>query len=269
MAAPNGVRDEAAGSAAATAARPSAMAGTRRSAAGAAAAAAEGAAKCAHRDVDRRLLLGVVVGQGAAVLEHFAGENHPQNIRRAVLLLRDQPPDVLDGARAFDAVERPGVAPIWALVEDLEGHVSGGRGGRRGGGGGCGGGESTIGGRCSRGCGGSQPTEAEATRAECGCVGRWPGGTAVCRQQKVEVDDLRLELRDVLEQEVAVVAELLGAADVRHPEPQGLQLERAERRVDLFVDLVAELTRAAQPEHAGLVPDLDPADVLVVKLDRR
>jgi hypothetical protein len=59
--------------------------------------------------VERRLLLDVVVAQGAAVLELLAGEDEALLVRRDALLVLDLPLDVLDGVAWLD-VEGDGLA---------------------------------------------------------------------------------------------------------------------------------------------------------------
>ena len=75
------------------------------------------AAAQAQHQVERRLLLDVVVGQGAAVLELLAGEDQALLVRGDALLVLDLGLDVLDGVRRLD-VEGDGLAGE-GLDEDL------------------------------------------------------------------------------------------------------------------------------------------------------
>jgi len=77
------------------------------------------AAAQAQHQVQRRLLLDVVVGERAAVLELLAGEDQALLVRRDALLVLDLGLDVLDGVGRLD------------LCGCLRGAVRGGRGERR------------------------------------------------------------------------------------------------------------------------------------------
>lgn len=87
--------------------------------------------------VEGALLLDVIVGQGAAVLELFASEDEALLIGRDSLLVLDLGLDIVDGVRGLD-LKGDGLSGE-GLNEDLHaggkgGKVSGGDGGRRGGG---------------------------------------------------------------------------------------------------------------------------------------
>ncbi|GJM85593.1 hypothetical protein PR202_ga02058 [Eleusine coracana subsp. coracana] len=71
----------------------------------------------AKDEVKGRLLLDVVVGQGAAVLELLAGEDETLLVRRDALLILDLRLDIVDGVRALD-LESDGLARQ-GLDEDL------------------------------------------------------------------------------------------------------------------------------------------------------
>jgi hypothetical protein len=55
-----------------------------------------------ENQVQGRLLLDVVVGQGAAILELLASEDQTLLIRRDALLVLDLRLDIVDGIRGFD-----------------------------------------------------------------------------------------------------------------------------------------------------------------------
>ena len=78
------------------------------------------AAAEAEHEVQRRLLLDVVVGQRAAVLQLLAGEDEPLLVRRDALPVVDPRLDVLDRVAAVDH-ERDG-PPVQGLHEYL--HLS-------------------------------------------------------------------------------------------------------------------------------------------------
>ena len=75
--------------------------------------------------MERRLLLDVVVAQGAAVLELLAREDEPLLVRRDPLLVLDLGLDVLDRVRRL-YLERDRLAGE-RLDEDLWGDVGDGR----------------------------------------------------------------------------------------------------------------------------------------------
>ncbi|BAT01542.1 Os07g0489650, partial [Oryza sativa Japonica Group] len=77
-----------------------------------AAAAAE-----AKHEVQRRLLLDVVVGQRPAVLQLLPGEDQPLLVRRDTFLVLDLGLDIVDGVAALD-LEGDGL-PRQGLHEDL------------------------------------------------------------------------------------------------------------------------------------------------------
>ena len=92
-----------------------------------------GATAEAEHQVEGGLLLDVVVGEGAAVLELLAGEDEPLLVRGDALLVLDLGLHVVDGVRGLH-LQRDGL-PRQGLHEDL--HLGGGRGSPpRGGGGG-------------------------------------------------------------------------------------------------------------------------------------
>merc|ERR1712100_212646 len=70
-----------------------------------------------QHQVERRLLLDVVVGQRPAVLQLLASEDQPLLVRWDALLVLDLGLDVLDGVRALD-LQRDGL-PRQCLDEDL------------------------------------------------------------------------------------------------------------------------------------------------------
>ena len=80
----------------------------------------EAAAEAEH-EVQRRLLLDVVVGQRAPVLQLLPGEDEPLLVRRDPLLVLDLGLDVVDGVAALD-LEGDGLAGQ-GLDEDL--HLGG------------------------------------------------------------------------------------------------------------------------------------------------
>jgi hypothetical protein len=71
----------------------------------------------AEHQVQRRLLLDVVVGEGAAVLELLAGEDEALLVRRDALLVLDLGLHVVDGVRGLH-LQRDGL-PRQGLHEDL------------------------------------------------------------------------------------------------------------------------------------------------------
>ena len=75
--------------------------------------------------MERRLLLDVVVGERAAVLELFSGEDQPLLVRRNALLVLDLLFDVVDRVRRLH-VQRDGLARQ-RLDEDLRSGESSGR----------------------------------------------------------------------------------------------------------------------------------------------
>ena len=79
------------------------------------------AAAEAQHEVERRLLLDVVVREGAAVLELLAGEDEALLVRRDALLVLDLLLHVVDRVRRLD-VERDGLAGE-GLDENLRGAV--------------------------------------------------------------------------------------------------------------------------------------------------
>ena len=52
--------------------------------------------------MEGRLLLDVVIGESAAILKLFAGENQALLVRRDTLLVLDLALDVVDGVRGLD-----------------------------------------------------------------------------------------------------------------------------------------------------------------------
>jgi hypothetical protein len=58
--------------------------------------------------VERGLLLDVVVGQGAAILQLLAGEDEALLVRRDAFLVLDLGLDIVDGVAALD-LERDGL----------------------------------------------------------------------------------------------------------------------------------------------------------------
>uniref|UniRef100_J3M467 Uncharacterized protein n=1 Tax=Oryza brachyantha TaxID=4533 RepID=J3M467_ORYBR len=76
-----------------------------------------GAAAEAEHQVEGRLLLDVVVGEGAAVLELLAGEDEALLVRRDALLVLDLGLHVVDGVRGLH-LQRDGL-PRQGLHEDL------------------------------------------------------------------------------------------------------------------------------------------------------
>ena len=70
-----------------------------------------------EHQMESRLLLDVVVAQGAAILQLLAGEDQPLLIRRDALLVLDLGLDVLDGVGRLD-LEGDGLARQ-RLHEDL------------------------------------------------------------------------------------------------------------------------------------------------------
>jgi hypothetical protein len=87
-----------------------------------------GAAAEAEHQVQGRLLLDVVVGQGAPVLQLLAGEDQPLLVRRDALLVLDLRLHVVDCVRGLH-LQRDGLARQ-GLHEDL--HLQGGGGVRFG-----------------------------------------------------------------------------------------------------------------------------------------
>uniref|UniRef100_A0A453L3A1 Uncharacterized protein n=1 Tax=Aegilops tauschii subsp. strangulata TaxID=200361 RepID=A0A453L3A1_AEGTS len=85
-----------------------------RDSGGAAAAAAP--AEAQHQ-VERRLLLDVVVGQRAALLQLLPGEDQPLLVRRYTFLVLDLGLDIVDGVAALD-LEGDGL-PGQGLDKDL------------------------------------------------------------------------------------------------------------------------------------------------------
>jgi len=76
-----------------------------------------GASPQAEHQVQRRLLLDVVVGQGAPILQLLAGEDEPLLVRRDALLVLDLGLHVVDGVRGLH-LQRDGL-PRQGLHEDL------------------------------------------------------------------------------------------------------------------------------------------------------
>ena len=70
--------------------------------------------------MERRLLLDVVVGQGAAVLELLAGKDEPLLVRRDALLVLDLGLDVVDRVRRLD-LERDRLASQGCVRERKQG----------------------------------------------------------------------------------------------------------------------------------------------------
>jgi hypothetical protein len=81
-----------------------------------------------------RLLLNVVVGQGAAVFELFAGEDQALLVRRNALLVLDLGFDVVDGIGGLD-LESDGLAGdcrrVVSMLAELVARVGEGLDGRR------------------------------------------------------------------------------------------------------------------------------------------
>ncbi len=79
-----------------------------------------GATPKAEHQMQGRLLLNVVIREGAPVLELFAGEDQPLLLRRNTLLVLDLCLDILDGVIRLD-LQSDGLSRE-SLHEDLHGH---------------------------------------------------------------------------------------------------------------------------------------------------